>query len=73
MGAITLIDGSEVRSDSDAYRLECLARHVLAKTVADRSDWLLAFEARRGQRAAHDLRETMRALNEARASNARRP
>lgn len=61
---VTLIDGSEVPSDSDAYRLECLARRVSAMPWPERSGWLAGFEHRHGQHAVLELIETMRALDE---------
>lgn len=60
---VTLHDGRQVGSDSEAWRHECEARAIAAlPTLADRRAWLEALEKRRGKLAADALRETMRWL-----------
>ena len=55
-----LCDGTEVPSDSQAWRHECEARHVAAKpTLAERRAYLDDIERRRGKDAADRLRRTM--------------
>lgn len=57
MSAITLIDGTEVANDSEAWRAETEARAVLAKPVrADRIAYLALVEQRRGKPAADKLK-----------------
>ena len=63
---VTLIDGTEVDSASEAWRHECEARAIAAlPTLADRRAWLEAVEKRRGKDEADRLRKTMTALWEA--------
>lgn len=60
---VTLIDGREVSSDSEAWRHECEARAIAAlPTLAERRAWLGDIERRRGKPAADALRATMRAI-----------
>lgn len=60
---VTLIDGREVSSDSEAWRHECEARAIAAlPTLAERRAWLGDIERRRGKPAADALRNTMSAL-----------
>lgn len=64
---VTLIDGTEVDSASEAWRHECEARAIAAlPTLADRRAWLEAVEKRRGTGEADRLRGTMKALWEGR-------
>lgn len=37
----TLHDGTEVASDSEAWRMECLASHLACKTPAEQAAWLM--------------------------------
>jgi len=63
---VTLIDGTQADSASEAYRHECEARAIAAlPTLADRRAWLEAVEKRRGKDEADRLRRTMKALWEA--------
>lgn len=60
---VTLIDGTQADSASEAYRHECEARAIAAlPTLADRRAWLEAVEKRRGKDEADRLRGTMKAL-----------
>lgn len=60
MTEVTLIDGTRAQSDSPAWRLECLARHVLAIAGrAERVEWLDDFEARHGKKPADELKDAM--------------
>lgn len=53
---VTLVTGCEVRSDSDEWRMECLARWLLAMpTKRQRRDWLDLFEKKHTLRARLDL------------------
>ena len=62
-----LHDGREVAPDSDEWRHECEARHILAlPALADRRAWLEAIEHRRGKADADRLRQTMGAIWQAR-------
>lgn len=64
---VTLIDGTQADSASEAYRHECEARAIAAlPTLADRRAWLEAVEKRRGKDEADRLRGTMKALWEGR-------
>lgn len=57
---VTLVDGTTASSYSEAWRLECEARSVLAiPTLAKRQEHLARIEKARGQRAADQLRDTM--------------
>ena len=67
MTTVTLVDGRQVDSDSEAWRHECEARAIAAlPTLAERRAWLQSLEHRRGKADADRLRETMRLLWEAR-------
>lgn len=62
---MTLVDGTVVSSDSVEWRIECLARHVLAlgsRKAID--DWLAAFAAKhpRTPEAEGNLRARMNAI-----------
>jgi cytochrome c556 len=61
---ITLVDGQVVASDAEEWRHETLARHVLAKPLDARREWLSEFEKRHGAHDAEQLRATMKALHE---------
>lgn len=63
---VTLIDGTQADSASEAWRHESEARAIAAlPTLADRRAWLEAVEKRRGKDEADRLRGTMKALWEA--------
>ena len=57
---VQLINGEIVQSDAEAWRAECLARHVLAlPTLAARRDWLADFEKRHGAEDTERLKYQM--------------
>lgn len=63
MTTVTLLDGTEVDSASEAWRHECEARYVASRpTLLDRREYLDAVERRRGQAEADRLRQTMKQL-----------
>ena len=70
---VTLIDGRPVPSDSDEWRMECLARVLLALPLDERRAWLGAVEKRRGETAANRLRAAMTALHQAKKRAAAQP
>jgi len=60
---VTLIDGSSVPSDSEAWRAECEARGVCRiPTRNGRRAWLLRVEQRRGVESANRLRRDVLTL-----------
>lgn len=61
---VTLIDGQIVTSDADAWRDECLARHLLRLPLPERRAWLADFEVKHGAADAEMLKATMTALHE---------
>ncbi|RQO57982.1 hypothetical protein DBR47_14415 [Paucibacter sp. KBW04] len=63
MQTVTLIDGTQVPSDSEAWRHECEARAIAAlPSLAQRREWMQSLEHRRGKAEADRLRATMTAL-----------
>ena len=63
MSTVRLLDGTEVASDSEAWRHESEARAIAAlPTLGTRRAWLEDLEKRRGKPAADRLRDTMRKL-----------
>ena len=63
MTTVTLIDGSEVDSSSEAWRHDCEARMVAGMdTLWHRREYLDLVERRRGKPAADALRATMGAI-----------
>ena len=63
MGTVTLIDGREVDSYSEAWRAECEARHILSmpnKFV--RRNYLEQVAKRRGEKAGQQLADLVRAV-----------
>jgi len=67
VATVTLHDGQQVDSASEAWRHETEARTILGlRNVTERRDWLDAIEKRRGKAAADRLRETVHALWKAR-------
>jgi len=67
----TLVDGRQVEADSQEWRFECLARHVLALlTLNERRAWLADFESRRGALATAELMTAMQSLHDARKARA---
>ena len=66
---VTLLDGSQVDSASEAWRHESEARAIAAlRPLASRRVWLEDVERKRGKAAADRLRATMAALWDAKAS-----
>ena len=64
-----LHDGREVASDSEEWKMECLAKYVLTLgTRGQMERWLVAFAQRHGAEAkvVLDLRERMNAIRLAR-------
>lgn len=60
---VTLIDGTQVPSDSEAWRHECEARAIAnLRSTAERRAWLESIEHRRGKEEADRLRKTLTAL-----------
>lgn len=60
---VTLADGTQVKSDSRDWLLECEARHVLnLPTKADRHALLDKIEKRRGRAARIELSDRILAL-----------
>ena len=63
MGNVTLIDGAEVDSWSEAWRAECEARHVLSiPSVQARRDYLAGIQKRRGDVAYQRLADLVRSV-----------
>lgn len=53
---VTLVDGTQVLSDSEEWRAECEARHILnLDNIGERHKMLDMIEKRRGQPARKDL------------------
>ena len=64
---VTLIDGSVVASDSEAWRHECEARHLLdGMSLPVRRAYLAAIKAKRGDAAYDRLAATVTAIWQAR-------
>lgn len=67
MNVVTLIDGTEVDSASEAWRHECEARAIASlPTLAERRAWLESIERKRGTDEAERLRRTIGKLWESR-------
>jgi hypothetical protein len=66
MPTVTLVDGSQVDSASEAWRHECEAAHVLTLPFEARGAYLAAIEHKRGAEAANALRATITQLWKAR-------
>ena len=63
MGTVTLIDGREVDSSSEAWRQECEARHILAMpSIHARRDYLASVLQRRGVKHHAALADLVRAV-----------
>lgn len=55
---VTLIDGTEVDSASEAWRMECEARQVLRMpTLTVRQEYLATIAKRRGEPASDQLKQ----------------
>lgn len=66
MTVVTLTDGRQVASDSDEWRWECLARHVLhTPGLRHRREFVASWEDRHGTASADRLRGLMKQLHEA--------
>ncbi len=64
---VTLVDGTEVDSASQAWRHECEARAIAALwSLDERRACLDRIETKRGKATADELRATMRKLWDAR-------
>jgi hypothetical protein len=64
---VVLLDGSTVASDSEAWRHECEARHLLdGMQLIPRRAYLAAIKARRGDAAYARLADTVTAIWKAR-------
>lgn len=62
-----LIDGKEVDSDSDEWRHQTEAQHILnLRTLAERRAWLEDIASKRGAAEADRLRQTMGRIFDAR-------
>jgi hypothetical protein len=61
----TLIDGRTVPSDSEAWKLECLARELLRRPLEARQAWLADFDQRHKNRpsAAEQVRAAVIAVH----------
>lgn len=59
---VALVSGDVVDSSSEAWRIECEARHLLRMPKDARSDAMAAREKIRGKAAADDLMAVMRAV-----------
>lgn len=60
---VTLIDGTQVDSASEAWRLECEARHVLAMpNIYTRRLYLAEVTKRRGEAGGKYLADKVRAV-----------
>ena len=62
MADVLLTDGRE--SGSETWRVECLARHLLALALEQRRSWLAAHEERHGPEAVLPLKAAMTLLHE---------
>ena len=60
---VELVDGRIVTRDAEPWRHECLARHVLAKPLAERRAWLADFERMHGAEDVAALKATMTAVH----------
>lgn len=61
MGTVTLIDGRQVDSWSEAWRAECEARHVLSlPTIERRRNYLAGATHKRGEAAGKELADLVR-------------
>ena len=64
VASVTLLDGTTADSSSPEWKLNCLARHVLALPGLDqRRAWLADFEKRHGPDAANALKQGMSAAH----------
>ncbi len=61
---IELVDGRMVASDAEEWRIECLARTLLRKPLAERRAWLADMEHKGGPEATAALRTAMQAIHE---------
>jgi hypothetical protein len=65
MALVTLHDGRQVDSMGRDWQIECLARHLLGRPLAERQDFLAAWDKRRGQGLTDELRRVLTALHAA--------
>lgn len=59
---VTLITGKTVCDYSEAWRVECEARHILRMPLGDRRMLLVEIEKRRGAKATAELKSIMRVV-----------
>lgn len=62
---VELVDGTQVPSDSEAWRCECEARTLLAIPHEARADVLERIEQKRGAEAKRQLQDAMREVEHA--------
>ena len=66
VSTVTLMDGRQVANDSDEWKWECLARHVLhTPGLRHRREFVADWEHRHGEPSADRLRGLMKQLHEA--------
>lgn len=61
VSTVTLLDGTQVDSASEAWRHECLAREVARWPLHKRRDYVAELERKRPE-AAQALKKTLKAL-----------
>lgn len=59
---VTLFTGQTVCDYSEAWRLECEARHVLTYPLEKRREYLASIEKRRGAKYTDKLKDLIRRL-----------
>jgi hypothetical protein len=64
MKTVRLIDGTEVRSDSEEWKIECLARYLIALTDEKREEHFAAFEKRSGIAATDRIRAVVKQVRQ---------
>jgi hypothetical protein len=62
---VTLADGRKIASNSEEWRAECEARHVLRMNHTARTEFMTFIEQRRGAAAAESLRACIEATEPA--------
>lgn len=62
---VTLVDGSQVASDSEAWRAQCEAMHYLAKGPSKRPEILAGLRQKRGDASAEAVQAAMNACEPA--------
>lgn len=59
---VTLCDGTQVDSWSEAWRMECFARHVLSLDHETRNEWMFDLLHRHGEEGVAPLRAAIARL-----------